>query len=54
MVVDRLSNYAHFVALSHPYSIEIVAPSYLDNIFKLHRLPKSIVSDRDTIFLNSF
>ena len=29
IVVDRLSKYAHFVALSHPYSAEIVAQAYL-------------------------
>ena len=54
MVVDRLSKYAHFVALSHPYSAETVAQAYLDSIFRLHGLPKSIVSDRDTIFLSTF
>jgi len=27
-VVERLSKYAHFVALSHPYSAETVAQSY--------------------------
>ena len=34
VVVDRLSKYAHFVALTHPYFAETVAQSYLDNIFK--------------------
>ncbi|XP_021852236.1 uncharacterized protein [Spinacia oleracea] len=50
--VDRLSTYAHFVALSHPYSAIEVAQAYLDHIFKLHGWPKSIVSDRDAIFLS--
>ena len=54
VVVDRLRKYAHFVALSHPYSAETVAQDYLDNIFKLHGIPRSIVSDRETIFLSSF
>jgi len=53
VVVDRLSKYAHLMALSHPYCAEIMEQSYLDNIFKLHGLPGSIVSDGDAIFLSS-
>lgn len=27
---------------------------FLDNVYKLHSLPKSIVSDRDKVFLGQF
>jgi len=54
VVVDRFSKYADFIALSHPYTAEVATQAYLDNIYKHHGLPRSIVSDRDTIFLSSF
>lgn len=54
VVVDRLTKFAHFVALKHPYTAAIVAKVFLDNVVKLHGLPNSIVTNRDTIFLSHF
>ena len=54
VVVDRLTKFAHFVAVKHPYTTSTIAQLFMDNIVKLHGLPNSIVSDRDTIFVSVF
>jgi hypothetical protein len=54
VVVDKLSRYAHFIGLSHPYTVSTVAAAYMDNVHKLHGMPESIVFDRDNIFTSRF
>jgi len=54
VVVDRLTKFAHFLPVKHPYIAATIAQLFLDNIVKLYGLPKSIVSDRDTIFVSHF
>lgn len=54
IVVDSLTKYGHFMALSHPFSIEVVAQLFLKNVYKLHENLNTITSDRGMIFLSKF
>ena len=54
VVVDRLTKYGHFIALSHPFTVHTVAVAYLDHVFKLHGNPTTMVSDRGPTFTSQF
>lgn len=54
VVVDRFTKLAHFIPMKHPYTTLQSAQLFMDNIVKLHGLPKSIVTDRDTVFVSQF
>lgn len=54
VVVDRLTKYAHFLALSHPYTVQMAVEIFMDNIHKLHGMPTAIITDRDRIFTSEF
>jgi hypothetical protein len=54
VIMDRFTKYGHFFPVKHPYSAASIAQLFLDNIVKLHGVPKSIVLDRDKVFTSSF
>jgi hypothetical protein len=54
VIVDRLTKYAHFCALSHPFKAIIVATAFMETVQKLHESPKIIVSDKYPIFTGHF
>jgi hypothetical protein len=54
VIVDRLTKYSHFCALSHPFKDSTVATAFMEIVQKLHGSPKIIVSDRDPIFTGHF
>ena len=51
VVCNRLSKMAHFVATTEGTSAEGLARLFRDNIWKLHRLPESVVSNRGPQFV---
>jgi len=54
VVVDKLTKYAHFCTLSHPFNASIVSTAFMETIQKLHGNLKIIISDRDPIFTGNF
>ncbi|GKB89525.1 ty3-gypsy retrotransposon protein [Tanacetum coccineum] len=54
VIVDRLSKYAHFISLPPNYTAVTLASLFMHEIYRLHGLPKTIVSDRDPLFLSRF
>lgn len=54
VVVDRLTKMAHFIAHKMTDNAKAIAQLYIDNVFKLHGLPKEIISDRDSRFTSKF
>ena len=54
VVVDCLSKYAHLFSLQNPFTASTVAQIFMDQVFKLHGMPHSIVSDHDPTFTSNF
>jgi len=50
VVCHRLSKMTHFVVMTKETSAEGLAQLFRDNVWKLHGLPKSIISDQGLQF----
>jgi hypothetical protein len=53
-VVDRFSKGVHLAALVPHYTAHKVALLFFDTVCKLHGMPRSLVSDRDPLFISKF
>lgn len=54
VVVDRFTKQAHFIPTKNTLSAQGCAELFIQEVFKHHGLPKSILSDRDTRFTSEF
>jgi hypothetical protein len=54
VIVDRLTKTAHFILVSTTYRAQQYAELYLSHIVRYHSIPKTIISDRGSIFVAQF
>ena len=54
VIIDRLTKSAHFLPINMTYSLDRLADLYVNEIVRLHGIPKEIISDRDSRFLSRF
>ena len=54
VIVDRLTKSAYFLSICSTYSIDRYAQIYIQEVVRLHGVPLSITSDRDSRFLSTF
>jgi len=54
VIVDRLTKFVHFIAFSNTFTAPTLAPIFISEIYRLQGAPKTIVSDRDKIFVSQF
>jgi hypothetical protein len=52
VVIDILTKVAHFIPMKQTSSIVDLVPLYIKVVVRLHGVPKSIVSDRDSKFVS--
>jgi RNase H-like domain found in reverse transcriptase/Integrase zinc binding domain/Reverse transcriptase (RNA-dependent DNA polymerase)/Integrase core domain/Chromo (CHRromatin Organisation MOdifier) domain/gag-polyprotein putative aspartyl protease len=53
-VVDKLSKRVHFIPIKSTITAVQCAEVFKDNIFKLHGMPRVVLSDRDSKFTSAF
>jgi transposase InsO family protein len=54
VIVYKLTKIAHFILVRDTYNITDVAHVFLSEVIRLHKIPKKIISDRDSTFTSRF
>jgi hypothetical protein len=54
VVVDKITKAAHFISLKSTHKETNIAEIYMQEISKLHGVPKTILFDRDSKFTSKF
>jgi hypothetical protein len=54
VVVEKMSKATHFIPVKSTHKAVNIAEIFMREIFRLHGIPKTIISDRDTKFTSKF
>jgi hypothetical protein len=54
IVVDPLTRMAHFILCTESVTPEEISTLFLQGVYRLHRVPRVLVSDRDPKFVSGF
>jgi hypothetical protein len=54
VVIDKLSKSAHFILVKSTFNAINIAEIFMKEIFRLHGIPKMVISDRDVKFTSTF
>jgi hypothetical protein len=54
VVIDKLSKSTHFIPVKSTYKSINIAEIFMKDIFRLHGIPKMVISDRDVKFTSNF
>ena len=54
VVVDKITKDAHFIPLETTHKATDVVDIFMKEVTRLHKIPKTIVSDRDLKFTSNF
>ncbi|XP_016752746.1 uncharacterized protein [Gossypium hirsutum] len=54
IIVDRLTKSTYFISVRTNFSLQKLAKFYISEIVRLHRVPITIISDRDPHFTSQF
>jgi hypothetical protein len=54
VVIDKLSKSTHFILVKSTFKAINIAEIFMKEIFRLHGIPKMVISDRDVKFTSAF